>query len=225
MRALLAGALRKESAIIQLTRKLVLVESPSDVPAAVNACAEVAAAHAKSLGARIKLHRPPRGLNFGAALEARFGRRSRSASSAKPLLLLGHLDTVWPLGTLKTMPCRVADGRLWGPGTLDMKAGAAMALTAIEMLTEAGALDREIVLLLNPDEEVGSPFPGPSRIAWLPNAPPFLFSSRRRAWPTKLRAREPATGASISRASPLMPAWTSKKARAQSANWRMWWKR
>ncbi|MFZ0305278.1 MAG: M20 family metallopeptidase [Terracidiphilus sp.] len=158
MRALLAGALRKESAIIQLTRKLVLVESPSDVPAAVNACAEVAAAHAKSLGARIKLHRPPRGLNFGAALEARLGRRSRSASSAKPLLLLGHLDTVWPLGTLKTMPCRVADGRLWGPGTLDMKAGAAMALTAIEMLTEAGALDREIVLLLNPDEEVGSPF-------------------------------------------------------------------
>ncbi len=59
------------------------------------------------------------------------------------------------------MPCRVAEGRLWGPGTLDMKAGVAMALTAIEILTEAGALNREVILLLNPDEEVGSPFSRP----------------------------------------------------------------
>ncbi len=77
------------------------------------------------------------------------------------ILLLGHLDTVWPLGTLKTMPCRVGDGRLWGPGTLDMKAGVAMALTAIEMLAEADLLDREIVLLLNSDEEIGSPVSRP----------------------------------------------------------------
>jgi glutamate carboxypeptidase len=76
-------------------------------------------------------------------------------------MLLGHLDTVWPLGTLKAMPCRLRDGRLWGPGTLDMKAGVAMALTAIEMLDEAGLLDREIVLLLNSDEEVGSPVSRP----------------------------------------------------------------
>jgi glutamate carboxypeptidase len=55
------------------------------------------------------------------------------------------------------MPLRIADGRLWGPGTLDMKAGVAMALTAIEMLAEAELLQREIVLLLNSDEEIGSP--------------------------------------------------------------------
>ncbi len=55
------------------------------------------------------------------------------------------------------MPCRVNDGRLWGPGALDMKAGVAMAFTAIEMLSEAGLIDREIVLLLTGDEEVGSP--------------------------------------------------------------------
>jgi glutamate carboxypeptidase len=72
------------------------------------------------------------------------------------VLVLGHLDTVWPLGTLKTMPCRVGEVRLWGPGTLDMKAGVAMAFTAIEMLAEAGLLQREIVLLLNTDEELGS---------------------------------------------------------------------
>ena len=75
--------------------------------------------------------------------------------------MLGHLDTVWPLGTLKTMPCRLSDGRLWGPGTLDMKAGVAMALTAIEMLAEASLLEREIVLLLTSEEEVGSPVSRP----------------------------------------------------------------
>ena len=161
MRALLAGSRRKESAIIQLIRTLVHAESPSDTPAAVNACMDLAAAHARSLGARVKLHRPPKALNSGAALEARFGPRARSSQIPKPLLLLGHLDTVWPLGTLKSMPCRVANGRLWGPGSLDMKAGVAMALTAIEILSEAEALDREIVLLLNPDEEVGSHFSRP----------------------------------------------------------------
>src|ERR1039457_2026804 len=59
------------------------------------------------------------------------------------------------------MPCRLSDGRLWGPGTLDMKAGVAMALTALEMLTEANLLGKEIILLLNSDEEVGSPVSRP----------------------------------------------------------------
>jgi glutamate carboxypeptidase len=77
------------------------------------------------------------------------------------MLLLGHLDTVWPLGTLKTMPCRQGEGRLWGPGTLDMKAGVAMAFTAVEMLSEIGPLQHEIVLLLNSDEEIGSPVSRP----------------------------------------------------------------
>ncbi len=54
------------------------------------------------------------------------------------------------------MPCRIGDGRLWGPGTLDMKAGVAMAFIAVEMLLEADLLKHEIVLLLNSDEEVGS---------------------------------------------------------------------
>ena len=55
------------------------------------------------------------------------------------------------------MPCRLSGGRLWGPGALDMKAGVAMAFTALEMLAEADLLRREIVLLLNGDEEIGSP--------------------------------------------------------------------
>jgi glutamate carboxypeptidase len=55
------------------------------------------------------------------------------------------------------MPWRISGGRVRGPGILDMKAGVAMAFTAIEMLIEASLLQREVILLLNPDEEVGSP--------------------------------------------------------------------
>lgn len=158
MRALLASARKKERALVDLTRQLVLAESPSDQKAAVDACVELAAAQAKALGASIKLHKQKA---FGNILEARFRPKSNARSGSGSVLLLGHLDTVWPLGTLKSMPCRVRDGRLWGPGTLDMKAGVAMAFTAIELLIEAGALNREVVLLLNSDEEVGSPVSRP----------------------------------------------------------------
>jgi glutamate carboxypeptidase len=154
MRALLAGARRKQSALLDLTRKLVLAESPSDDKAAVDACVALAAGRIAELGGRVRLHRQR---SFGDVLEARFGPKSKAGR----VLLLGHLDTVWPLGTLKQMPCRVGEDRLWGPGTLDMKAGAAIALTAIEMLTEAGLLEREVILLLNSEEEVGSPVSRP----------------------------------------------------------------
>jgi glutamate carboxypeptidase len=157
MRALLAGARRKQPAMLRLIRQLVQMESPSGDKAAVDDCVALAAAHARALGGRVKLRRQ-RG--FGDVLEARFGPKTKAAS-AKPSLLLGHLDTVWPLGTLQTTPCRVDAGRLWGPGALDMKAGVAMAFTAIEMLAEAGLLHHEIVLLLNSDEEVGSPVSRP----------------------------------------------------------------
>jgi glutamate carboxypeptidase len=154
MRALLAGARRKERSLLDLTRKLVQAESPSGAKSAVDACVALAAAHLRQLGGRVKLHRQQ---HHGNALEARFGPRSSDKTSAKPILLLGHLDTVWPLGTLQSMPCRVRDGRLWGPGTLDMKAGVAMVCAALEMLKEADLLHREIILLLNGDEEIGSP--------------------------------------------------------------------
>jgi glutamate carboxypeptidase len=157
MRALLAGAQSKQPDWLTWLRRMVEAESPSDNKAAVDACMALAAAHAKELGGRVKLHRQRA---FGDVLEARFGPKTK-AGGVKPILLLGHLDTVWPLGTLKTMPFRVAEGRIWGPGTLDMKAGVAMAFTAIELLAEVRLLKREIVLLLNSEEEVGSPVSRP----------------------------------------------------------------
>ena len=158
MRALLAGARRKERSLLDFARKLVAAESPSDSKSAVDACVALAAAHLKQLGGRVKLHRQK---HHGNVLEARFGPRASSRNAAQSVLLLGHLDTVWPLGTLRSMPCRVRDGRLWGPGTLDMKAGVAMACAALELLIEADLLRREVILLLNSDEEIGSPVSRP----------------------------------------------------------------
>lgn len=157
MRALLAGARRKQPDLLAFAQKLVQAESPSDVKSSVDACGQLVAAHVRQLGGRVKIHRHR---EFGNVLEARFaarfGPRPKTGAPHR-ILLLGHLDTVWPLRTLKTMPVRIADGRLWGPGTLDMKAGVAIAFTAIELLIEADLLNREIILLLNSDEEIGSP--------------------------------------------------------------------
>jgi glutamate carboxypeptidase len=131
-------------------RDLVLVESPSDNKAAVDEAVRLVAGLAGAAGGRVKIHKQKL---FGDVLEVRFG---PAHSARKPILLLGHLDTVWPLGTLGTMPWRKRDGRLYGPGVLDMKSGVAMALTAIRALKQLG-VSRPITLLLNSDEEVGSP--------------------------------------------------------------------
>jgi glutamate carboxypeptidase len=158
MRAFLAGARRKESALIALAEKLVRVESPSDTKSAVDACGQLAIEHARSLGARVKVHKQR---THGDVVELRVGPKGKGTKC-----LLGHIDTVWPIGTLKSMPCKIApdqsgQARLWGPGTLDMKVGVAMAFTAIEMLIEADLLNQEIILLLNSDEEIGSPVSRP----------------------------------------------------------------
>ena len=140
----------QESVLMQWMRALVEIESPSDDKSAVNRCVETAAEMAASLGGRVRRHRQRQ---YGDVLELRFGPRSKHT---QPVMLLGHLDTVWPLGTLRMMPFRVAEGRVWGPGTLDMKAGVAMGLAAIGALREADALRRPVTFLLSSDEEVGS---------------------------------------------------------------------
>jgi glutamate carboxypeptidase len=153
----LPGEMRgKENALLRLLKELVEAESPSDNRDAVNGCMDIAARVSAEMGGRVRRHRQK---GFGDLLEARFGRARRGV---KPLLLLGHLDTVWPLGTLKEMPFRVEKGRVWGPGVLDMKAGVAMALTAIEVLLAKRVLDRPAVLFLVSDEEVGSPVSRPA---------------------------------------------------------------
>ncbi|MBB6146956.1 glutamate carboxypeptidase [Silvibacterium bohemicum] len=138
--------------LLKFLQLLVELESPSDDKAAVDRCVDLAAKRAESMGGRVRRHRQK---NFGDLLEVRFGRRGRAV---KPILLLGHLDTVWPIGTLAKMPFRIDSGRVWGPGVLDMKAGVAMAFAAIETLQQRyGAAMPPVVLLLVSEEEVGSP--------------------------------------------------------------------
>ena len=141
---------KKEGWIRDTLRTLVQQESPSEDRQAVNAAMALAEGWAREQGARIKRHRQS---EFGDVLELRFG---PARSPRKPVLLLGHFDTVWPKGTLAKMPWREADGRYWGPGVLDMKAGVVMALAALNILRYM-KLARPATLLLNSDEEVGSP--------------------------------------------------------------------
>jgi glutamate carboxypeptidase len=136
--------------IAETLRELVQVESPSDNKAAVDEAVRLVAGIAEAVSGRVKIHKHKL---FGDVLEVRFG---PARSGRKPILLLGHLDTVWPLGTLRTMPLHKRDGRFYGPGVLDMKSGVAMALAAIRALKQLG-VSRPITLLLNSDEEVGSP--------------------------------------------------------------------
>lgn len=143
---------QRQRQLLELLQSLVEIESPSNGKAAVDRCVDLVADRTERLGGRVRRHRQR---EFGDLLEVRFGRAGRAD---KPIMLLGHLDTVWPVDTLKTMPFRIEKGRVWGPGVLDMKAGVAMALTAIECLRERpGQEARPIVLLLVSDEEVGSP--------------------------------------------------------------------
>jgi glutamate carboxypeptidase len=148
--AVILSTVDKKKGWLQDTlRELVQQESPSEDRHAVNAAVDLVELCSRNMGGRAKRHRQRQ---VGDVLELRFG---PARSPQKPVLLLGHLDTVWPLGTLKTMPWRKAEGRLWGPGVLDMKTGVVMALTALQTLQQL-KLARPAILLLNSDEEVGS---------------------------------------------------------------------
>src|ERR1700722_19241262 len=147
--AILNAVDQKKGWLHDTIRELVKQESPSEDRQAVNAAVSLVELWSRNMGGRVRRHKQRQ---FGDVLELRF---APAPSRHKPVLLLGHLDTVWPLGTLKTMPWRQAEGRLWGPGVLDMKAGVIMALTAIQTLQQV-KLARPVILLLNSDEEVGS---------------------------------------------------------------------
>ncbi len=136
--------------MVQSIRRMVEMESPSHHKKSVDLLGERLAQAFREIGGQVHFHR---GGKFGAHLQVDFA----SDSKGTPVLLLGHFDTVWDLGTLATMPFREADRRLWGPGVLDMKSGIVEMIFAIEALRRAhGKLPRPVTVLLVTDEEVGS---------------------------------------------------------------------
>ena len=145
-RELTGAVARRRPEMLEMIAQLVQVESPTEDQAAVNRCVALLEEWIRAAGGKSKRSRQK---TAGDLLIGRFG-----PARGTPVMLLGHLDTVWPLGTLKKMPFRLRGGRAWGPGVLDMKAGVVMALTALRLLSEA--LARPVIFMLNSDEETGS---------------------------------------------------------------------
>lgn len=151
MQSHLEFARAHQSGIVALLRELVECESPSFDAAAVNRFVELIADKLSGAG---KIRTFPGG-RFGKILRCEFTLPGRQKDGQ--LLALGHSDTVWPTGTLNQMPFRRADGRLWGPGVLDMKSGIVFFIFAMRALVDLDRpVKRRVVMQLNSDEEVGS---------------------------------------------------------------------
>lgn len=149
MNGLISACLGAESQIVRLARDLVAEESPSTDRAALERCASVLAARLLDAGASIE--HIDGGLTAAHILAQWRGGGPR-------VLLVGHFDTVWPVGQLARMPLEEKDGKLFGPGVLDMKAGLAIGITAARLVAaELPESSRPHVrLLATTDEEVGS---------------------------------------------------------------------
>lgn len=147
----IAGQLeRRRNELVRRLERYVRAESPSTDKPALDRFARMLAADCRRAGARVELLTAK---SAGDHVVARF----EGVGNAKPILLLGHYDTVYPAGTLGRMPFRVSGKWVMGPGALDMKSGLAMALGAIGALRAARVrLPGPVVCLFTSDEEVGS---------------------------------------------------------------------
>lgn len=151
MTPFLRYAQEKHGEIISLISELAACESPSDSPAAVNRMVDLLIEKTTD----VAWAKTFESAKFGKTLRLEF--KLPGEVKQGQVLALGHSDTVWPLGTVKKMPVNVADGRLWGPGVLDMKAGIAFFVYAMRGLRDLNvSVAHNVVLLVVPDEEVGS---------------------------------------------------------------------
>lgn len=144
--------MKQQDAMVALLSDLTAMESFTGDKAAVDQLGATLADTLDAFGAEEVLRHPRE--TVGDILLAKWN----TGASGKPFLIMAHIDTVWPIGTLETMPVRVEDGeRLHGPGAFDMKAGIVIPLFAIKGLIERGELpDHPIWFLLTSDEETGS---------------------------------------------------------------------
>lgn len=150
-RTILSYMREREGEIIALIRTFVEIESPTCDKAAVDRMGTAVADAAEDIARVTRLEQS----EHGDHLRIEFDTPSKADGQ---VLGLGHIDTVWNVGTLQRMPWKQADGRLWGPGVFDMKAGVAYLIFAARALRELGLeARRRFVVQLNSDEEIGSP--------------------------------------------------------------------
>jgi glutamate carboxypeptidase len=141
-----------ESAMTRLLGKLVRAESPSLEKAAVDRFGKIVAHEWRGRGAEVTIL-PQR--KRGDHILAKWNPRKNRIKGQ--VLVLGHMDTVYELGSLSRMPFRLSKGRAYGPGVFDMKGGLVIALFAVDALVAAGVMpEKRIVFLWTTDEEIGS---------------------------------------------------------------------
>lgn len=165
--AVLAAVNEQRDDLLALLEKLVAHESPSSVPDAQAAVFDLLEETLVGIGYETRrlpgddsggqLLAAPKGREFGGVDLDPAAPLPGNGESRRLQLLMGHCDTVWPLGTLRAMPVRIDDSIMRGPGVFDMKAGLAQTLFALRTLDRLG-LTPEIMPLvfINSDEELGS---------------------------------------------------------------------
>jgi len=150
-KALLAYCESEMDAFMRCLRQAVEIESPSLNKTAIDRIASFFAQEFSQRGGKVQMLNHP---TAGSAVVAEFW---PAAQGAKPILLLGHLDTVWEIGTLAGMPFQVRDGCAYGPGIYDMKSGVVCGLWAMQALAALNIIPPGPVrFFLNADEEVSS---------------------------------------------------------------------
>jgi len=129
-------------------RRLVELESPSDDPDGLRRCAEVIAERARApTGGRVHVIEHAQGPHVDIVV---------AGADRRPVLILGHFDTVWPVGTLAARPCTEVGSTARGPGVFDMKAGIVQGLWAMHALGRIQPGQHAVRMLLNSDEETQS---------------------------------------------------------------------
>lgn len=143
----------RQGEMLRELQTLVEMESPSGEKAAVDLLGAHLAREFADMSGEVTVHVSAK---YGDHLQVDFAGNAKS--KLKPVMLLGHFDTVWETGTLAEMPFRVEHGRVWGPGVYDMKVGIVMMMHAVGALRDAsgGKLPRPVRIWLVTDEEVGS---------------------------------------------------------------------
>ena len=155
--------------MLSLLKQLVEIESPSHEKIAVDRVGSLIAERCRLLGGQVKVHSNS---DHGNNLEVCFSpsppvnpisrhrkdsdRNPPAEGSEKSILLLAHMDTVFPIGTLKHMPFYEKDGKVFGPGVSDMKGGIVVILTALRASLDNGKLRHPVTVLFTSDEEIGS---------------------------------------------------------------------
>ncbi len=168
--ALLAAANAAQPAVIASLKDMVLIESGSNDAAGLAKMADYVEARLQALGARTERIAPARGP--GSMVKGSF-----SGSGTRKLMLIAHMDTVYPAGTLASEPYRQDGNKLYGPGIADDKGGIAVILHSLAILKDASWRDyAQLTVLFNHDEEVGSTTSGET-IAQLAEQHDYVFSA------------------------------------------------